>query len=173
MPSRRKFLALLLSRTAGILAVFRRDPAKRDNEQPKSEQNSPGKYQFGLGSILILVTVLCVCLGLLVTNLPLGVGFGVFATFVLIALYRSRIRTSIGDANYRRIAATLLYIGGAMSGAVLGGICGGIGVYLFLAVLPDLFTGFMAIALTAAVGAILGIIYPRVAIAILSLGSGF
>ena len=78
MRSRRNFLASLFSRPATVFSARRVGPSL-ETEKPDDEHKiAHGPWQFGLRTLLLLVTSICVCLGLLRSDLELGL----FLSFV-------------------------------------------------------------------------------------------
>jgi len=163
MPTRRSFLASLVSRPASVFSA-RRTNAPSEPVASTEHQSHTGTYQFGLRTVLLLVTILCVWLGLLRADLRMGLFFGGVAAIAIVELYRGRIRTTLGDSTYSQIATVLRCAGGALAGAIVGAIGG----FIAAIVLPQGFVEFgTAIRIGIGIGIVLGVVYPRVAMTLM------
>ena len=163
MPTRRTFLTSLVSRPASAFSG-RRTKTPSEPDASTEHHSSTGPHQFGLRTILLLVTILCAWLGLLRADLRMGLFFGCVAAFAIIELYRGRIRTTLGDSTYSQIATALRCAGGALAGAFVGAIGG----FIAAIVLPSGYVEFgTAIRFGIGIGIVLGVVYPRIAMTLI------
>ncbi|MCA9213767.1 MAG: hypothetical protein KDB27_11915 [Planctomycetales bacterium] len=165
MSTRRRSLASIVSRPGSLLASSRPTNATSDAEVPTEESPSrDSTRKFGLGTLLLIVSLLCVWLGVLRADLEMGIAFGCISAVVMVKLNRARIRATFGDSTCDQASIAMRYIGGAIAGAILGQI-GGVVVELFL--LGGSVNLVTAVKIGAGIGISIGIVYPRATTAVL------
>ena len=158
IPERRKFLAALVAQPSSLLKLMKQKADEPEDTPELIPETQPApNLQFNLHTVFVLITVVCVSLAFLRTGLEMGIMVTGVLVVGSIEIYRSRIRSTLGESNYDALEMTLRCIGGILAGIILGAVCG---VLFWLSNQPAGFWNSIRVGM--ALGSVVGAIYPRV-----------